>query len=143
MPKALNTKPTDGATVRVIAQERISQGKPAKLGFLQKDDTFRKWAVDSDLDFYDDLCKYDGVEQVINKLMAGAHLTTKQRAPLTVAIGAIQRELRKALNQDPYATKAADGTRHASVKGDAKTSLRVVEKDGKVEAIQYVLRRTH
>lgn len=142
MPKALNIQP-DVGTVRTIAQQRLSQGKPAKLGFLQKDNAFKGWKVDQALDFYDDLCKYDGVREVIDKLVGGAFLNGKQRAPLTVAIGAVQRELRKALKQDPYATKAADGTRHASVKGDAKNSLRVVEKDGKIVTIQYVLTRTH
>lgn len=142
MPKALNT-PAEGATVRVIAQQRVSQGKPSRLGFLQTDESFKGWKVGQHLDFYDDLCKYEGVEEVIRKLLAGAYLNSKQRGPLTTAIGAITRELRKSLKQDPYATKSGNGAMNASVKGDAKTSLQVVEVEGKIESVMYVLTRTH
>lgn len=142
MPKTLTSEPIDGATVRVIAQERAAKkGKPAKLQFLQADDTFKAWKVNQDLDFYDDLCKYDGVREVIDQLLAGVALTSKQRTPLQTAIGAVTRELRKALKQDPYSAKDGQGKLNASVVGDINKSLRVVEKDGKTEAIMYVLTR--
>lgn len=145
MPKAFNIQPTDGATVRTIAQERVgSKGKPATLGFLQSDDTFKGWKVNQQLDFYDDLRKYPGVPEVMDKLIAGVALTGKQRAPLSTAIGAIQRELRKALKQDAYSAKDGQGKLNAAITGDAASSLRqVVGEDGKVISTHYILTRKH
>jgi hypothetical protein len=97
MPQAITASDT-AREVAIIRAE--GSGRTSKLHFLSTDPTFKNWAVGTDMDCFEDLCKYsDKVKPLIAKLTR-EYVDGKSRGLLRSALGSMQNELRKATKND-------------------------------------------
>lgn len=97
MPQAftLSDKARKAAIVKADATARVT-----KLSFLHSDDSFKSWKVGDSMDVYADLIRYsDKVAPLISKLTR-EYVKSTDRTALATALGAMQRELRKATRND-------------------------------------------
>jgi len=97
MPQAF-TLSDKARKVAIVKAE--GSGRESKLSYLKVDDTFKSWQVGTSMDVFEDLCKYsDKVAPLIAKL-GREYVKSTDRSALASALGAMQRELRKATRND-------------------------------------------
>lgn len=101
MPQAITV--TDKAREVAIVRAEGS-GRKSKLHYLSTDAVFKGWTVGKDMDCYDDLCKYsDKVKPLIDRLIRGEYVDSKDRAVLRSALGSMQTVLRNVTKNDKAA----------------------------------------
>jgi hypothetical protein len=97
MPQAitLSDKAREVAVIRAAGS-----GRTSKFNYLLTDDTFKSWSVGTDLDVFEDLCKYSEKVKPLIARLTREYVDGKTRGVLRSALGSMQNELRKATKND-------------------------------------------